>query len=166
MTFLFLDKILYEYSFHRHTQAPDVSVLHKKYKKDQILTDARVFTQTKRMKHIIPFLRILRVFCLWFSVSKMDFKILLLVNEALDGLGPKYFSDLLLCLLSPNNNMEKQCSVLCSTYLDETPTLNSFNLRLKTFLFDAFYEINFGTNSFISLFKTKWCLFLYCPVFL
>ena len=53
---------------------------------------ARVLTKTKKVDHITPVLRSLH----WLPVcQRIDFKILLLVYKALNGLGPKYISDLL-----------------------------------------------------------------------
>ena len=54
---------------------------------------ARVLTKTKKIDHITPVLRSLH----WLPVcQRIDFKILLLVYKALNGLGPKYISDLLI----------------------------------------------------------------------
>ncbi|MDF4331524.1 hypothetical protein P3396_23550, partial [Vibrio parahaemolyticus] len=53
---------------------------------------ARVLTNTKRVEPITPVLKSLH----WLPVcQRIDFKILLLVYKALNGLGPKYISDLL-----------------------------------------------------------------------
>ena len=53
---------------------------------------ARVLTRTKEVDDIISVLRSSH----WLPVCQIiDFKILLLVYKALNGLGPKYFSDLL-----------------------------------------------------------------------
>ncbi|XP_076607191.1 uncharacterized protein LOC143333136 [Chaetodon auriga] len=53
---------------------------------------ARVLTNTRKMDHITPVLRSLH----WLPVSqRIDFKILLLVYKALNGVGPKYILDLL-----------------------------------------------------------------------
>ena len=55
---------------------------------------ARVQARTKEVDHITPVLRSLN----WLPVcQRIDFKILLLVYKALNGFGPKYFSDLLPC---------------------------------------------------------------------
>ena len=53
---------------------------------------ARVLTRTRKATHITPVLRSLH----WLPVSfRIDFKILLLVYKALNGLGPSYIADLL-----------------------------------------------------------------------
>ena len=53
---------------------------------------ARVLTNTRKMDHITPVLKSLH----WLPVGKrIDFKILLLVYKSLNGLGPKYISELL-----------------------------------------------------------------------
>ena len=53
---------------------------------------ARVLTNTRKVDHITPVLRSLH----WLPVcQRIDFKILLLVYKALNGLGPKYMQDLL-----------------------------------------------------------------------
>ena len=53
---------------------------------------ARVLTRTKKAEHITPVLRSLH----WLPVChRIDFKILLLVYKSLNGLGPKYISELL-----------------------------------------------------------------------
>ncbi len=55
-------------------------------------TAARVVTNTKKMDHIPPVFKSLH----WLPVSqRIDFKIILLVYEALNGLGLKYITDLL-----------------------------------------------------------------------
>ena len=53
---------------------------------------ARVLTKTRKFDHITPILRSLH----WLPVShRIDFKIMLLVYKSLNGLGPKYISDML-----------------------------------------------------------------------
>ena len=54
---------------------------------------ARVLTKTRKRAHITPILKSLH----WLPVCfRIDFKILLLVFKALNGLSPSYLSDLLL----------------------------------------------------------------------
>lgn len=50
----------------------------------------KVFTNTKKLENITPILKSLHrvLVC-----QRIDFKILLMVFEALNGLGPKYISD-------------------------------------------------------------------------
>ncbi|XP_037631145.1 uncharacterized protein LOC119491325, partial [Sebastes umbrosus] len=115
---------------------------------------ARVLTKTKKGDHISPVLRSLH----WLPVSqKIDFKILLLVYKALNGLGPKYISDLLLCyepsrplrssgsgLLSVPRVRTKHAEGAFSFYAPNiwnklpencrtATTLTSFKTKLKTF---------------------------------
>ena len=53
---------------------------------------ARVLTNTKKVDHISPVLKSLH----WLPVcQRIDFKVLLLVYKALNGLGPTYINELL-----------------------------------------------------------------------
>ncbi len=53
---------------------------------------ARILTRTRTSEHITPVLRSLH----WLPVTfRIDFKVLLLVYKSLNGLGPKYMSDML-----------------------------------------------------------------------
>ncbi len=53
---------------------------------------ARILTRTRKYEHIIPVLRSLH----WLPVTfRIDFKVLLLVYMSLNGIGPKYMSDML-----------------------------------------------------------------------
>ncbi len=55
-------------------------------------TAARILTRTRTSEHITPVLRSLH----WLPVTfRIDFKVLLLVYKSLNGLGPKYMSDML-----------------------------------------------------------------------
>ena len=119
---------------------------------------ARVLTKTKKVDHITPVLKSLH----WLPVpQRIDFKILLLVYKSLNGLGPKYISDLLLHydpprplrssgtgLLVVPRVRTKQGEAAFSFYaphiwnkLPETcrsaATLSSFKSKLKTYLFDV-----------------------------
>ena len=122
---------------------------------------ARVLTKTKKVDHITPVLRSLH----WLPVcQRIDFKILLLVYKALNGLGPKYITDLLTNyepsrplrssgtgLLTVPRVRTKHGEAAFSYYapyiwnkLPETcrsaATLSSFKSRLKTFLFAAAFD--------------------------
>ncbi|XP_076578637.1 LOW QUALITY PROTEIN: uncharacterized protein LOC143315073 [Chaetodon auriga] len=117
---------------------------------------ARVLTNTRKMDHITPVLRSLH----WLSVSqRIDFKILLLVYKALNGLGLKYILDLLTPyevsrplrssgtgLLCVPRMRTKQSEAAFSYYaphlwntlpahLRSAPTVSSFKSGLKTLLF-------------------------------
>ncbi len=53
---------------------------------------ARILTRTRKYEHITPVLRSLH----WLPVTfRIDFKVLLLVYKSLNGIGPKYMSDML-----------------------------------------------------------------------
>ena len=117
---------------------------------------ARVLTKTKELDHITPVLKSLH----WLPVcQRIDFKILLLVYKALNGLGPKYISDLLpryepprplrssgTGLLSVPRVKTKYGEAAFSHYAPQiwnklpescrsAATLTSFKSKLKTFLF-------------------------------
>ncbi len=52
----------------------------------------RILTRTRKSEHITPVLRSLH----WLPITfRIDFKVLLLVYESLNGLGPKYIADML-----------------------------------------------------------------------
>jgi len=96
----------------------------------------------------------------WLPVcQRIDFKILLLVYKALNGLGPKYFCDLLVRYEAPSGTgllcvpriKTKQGEASFSFYasrlwnklpenLRSAETVNSFKSGLKTLLFTAAYQ--------------------------
>ena len=119
---------------------------------------ARVLTKTRKVDHITPVLKSLH----WLPVpQRIDFKILLLVYKSLNGLGPKYISDLLLHydpprplrssgtgLLVVPRVRTKQGEAAFSFYAPHiwnklpencrsAATLSSFKSKLKTYLFDV-----------------------------
>ncbi len=66
----------------------------KTIRKLQLIQNAatRILTRTRKSEHITPVLRSLH----WLPVTfRIDFKVLLLVNKSLNGLGPKYIADML-----------------------------------------------------------------------
>ena len=121
---------------------------------------ARILTKTKRTDHITPILKYLH----WLPVSyRIDFKALLLVFKSLNGIGPKYLSDMFQqyvplrslrsqhkFLLVKPTVQTKQGEAALSHYavhlwnqlpedIKNAPTTFSFKSRLKTKLFsDAF----------------------------
>lgn len=122
---------------------------------------ARVLTKTKKVDHITPVLKSLH----WLPVcQRIDFKILLLVYKALNGLGPKYICDLLInyepsrplrssgtgLLTVPRvrtKHGEAAFSFYAPTIWNKLPencrsatTLSSFKSKLKTFLFAAAFN--------------------------
>lgn len=69
----------------------------KKYKELFLAQNAtvRVLTNSKKVEHITPVLKSLH----WPSVcQRIDLRVLVLVYKTLNGLGPKYISDLLFIL--------------------------------------------------------------------
>ena len=117
---------------------------------------ARVLTRSKKVEHITPVLRSLH----WLPVChRIDFKILLTVYKSLNGLGPKYISDLLLHYIPPRPLRSSGTSLLVvpriqtkqgeaafghyathswnklPEHLRSAPTLPVFKTRLKTFMF-------------------------------
>ena len=121
---------------------------------------ARVLTNTRKLDHITPVLKSLH----WLPVSqRIDFKILLLVYKALNGLGPKYIQDLLVPyeasrplrssgtgLLCVPRTRTKQSEAAFSYYaphlwnklpehLRSSQTVSSFKSGLKTLLFAAVF---------------------------
>ena len=122
---------------------------------------ARVLTRTRKATHITPVLRSLH----WLPVSfRIDFKILLLVYKALNGLGPSYIADLLpryepprllrsagSGLLDVPRIKSKHGKAAFGHYapsswnklpqdLRYAPTLLTFKSRLKTLLFSAAFD--------------------------
>ncbi|KAE8289426.1 hypothetical protein D5F01_LYC11126 [Larimichthys crocea] len=121
---------------------------------------ARVLTRTKRSEHITPVLKSLH----WLPVShRIDFKVLLLVNKSLNGLGPQYINDMLAeyrpsrALRSTDSGQivehrvqTRHSKAAFSSYavhnwnklpagLNSAPTFSTFKSRLKTFLFSCAY---------------------------
>ncbi|XP_073804016.1 uncharacterized protein isoform X1 [Danio rerio] len=123
---------------------------------------ARILTRTRKSEHITPVLRSLH----WLPVTfRIDFKVLLLVYKSLNGLGPKYITDML-TEYKPNRSLRSLGSYKlevprvqskqgesafshyaprCWNQLPEmircAPTLGTFKSRLKTHLFScAFTE--------------------------
>lgn len=124
-------------------------------------TAARVLTNTRKLDHITPVIKSLH----WLPVSqRIDFKILLLVYKALNGLGPKYMLDLLVPyeasrplrssgtgLLCVPRTRTKQGEAAFSYYaphlwnklpvdLRSAQTVSSFKSGLKTLLFTEAYS--------------------------
>ena len=122
---------------------------------------ARVLTKTKKVDHISPALKSLH----WLPVhQRIDFKVLMLVYKALNGLGPKYIIDLL-THYEPSRPLRSSgsgflsvprvrtrhgesafsfyaphvCNKL-SKSLRYAETLSVFKSRLKTHLFSAAFE--------------------------
>ena len=122
---------------------------------------ARVLTKTKKYEHITPILRSLH----WLPVcQRIEFKVLLIVYKSLNGLGPKYISDLL-SLYIPARPLRSSETCLLNTIrvktkhgeasfshsaaciwnklpeeLKQAQTLNIFKTRLKTFMFCNIYD--------------------------
>ena len=122
---------------------------------------ARVLTGTKKFEHITPVLRLLH----WLPVkARIDFKILLLVYKALNGLAPQYIRDMLIIyeparllrstgsglLTVPRCNSRAGEAAFCvyapkisntlPVELREASTLNIFKKGIKTFLFTKVYD--------------------------
>ena len=122
---------------------------------------ARVLTKTKKCEHITPILRSLH----WLPVcQRIEFKVLLIVYKSLNGLGPKYMSDLLSpytparplrsagtsLLITPRvktKHGEAAFSYSASCKWNKLPdelkqaeTLNTFKTRLKTFMFSSVFD--------------------------
>ncbi|XP_073804985.1 uncharacterized protein [Danio rerio] len=123
---------------------------------------ARILTRSRESEHITPVLRSLH----WLPVTfRIDFKVLFLVYKSLNGLGPKYITDML-TEYKPNRSLRSLGSYKleiprvqskqgesafshyaprCWNQLPEmircAPTLGTFKSRLKTHLFScAFTE--------------------------
>jgi len=122
---------------------------------------ARVLTKTKKVEHITPVLKSLH----WLPLSqRIDFKILLLVYKSLNGLAPKYITDLL-SVYQPSRPLRSSgSSLLCiprtrtkhgeaafSSYAPliwnklpenckSAESLSSFKSRLKTHLFRIAFD--------------------------
>ena len=127
---------------------------------------ARVLTKTKKFEHITPILRSLH----WLPVcQRIEFKVLLIVYKSLNGLGPKYISDLLLHYI-PARPLRSAGTSLLNTprvktkhgesafsysasciwnklpeELKQAQTLNIFKTRLKTFMFCSVLWLNTST---------------------
>ncbi len=121
-------------------------------------TAARILTRTRTSEHITPVLRSLH----WRPVAfRIDFKELLLIYKSLNGLGPKYISDML-AKYKPNRPLrslgssrleiprvhtkqgESAFSYLAARSWNQLPeeircvkTLATFKSRLKTHLFSC-----------------------------
>ena len=89
-----LEKRVYAFIFSRLDSCNSVFTgLSESIRQLQLIQNAaaRILTRTKEVDHITPVLRRLH----WLHVSqRIDFKILLLVYEAMKGFRPKYISDL------------------------------------------------------------------------
>ncbi|XP_068571421.1 uncharacterized protein [Cebidichthys violaceus] len=161
-----LEKLVHAFIFSRLDYCNGVftGLCKKSTRKLQLIQNAaaRVLTKTKKVDHITPVLRSLH----WLPVQqRIDFKILLLVYKALNGLGPKYISDLLLPYV-PSRPLRSSGTGLLSVPRVRTKhgeaafsfsaphiwnkvpescrsaeTLSSFKSRLKTFLFAAAFEV-------------------------
>src|SRR4029434_4707631 len=120
-------------------------------------TPARLLTRTKRREHISPVLAALH----WLPVTfRIDFKVLLLIYKALNGLGPSYIANFLVKYLPsrtlrssnagllevPSNSRKKigdaafvnDPPVLWNILpidIREASSLNIFKRKLKTYLF-------------------------------
>ena len=157
-----LEKLVHAFIFSRLDYCNGVftGLSKKSIKQLQLIQNAaaRVLTKTKKVDHITPVLKSLH----WLPVcQRIDFKILLLVYKALNGLGPKYISDLLIPyepsrplrssgtgLLSVPGVRTKRGEAAFSFYAPHiwnklpencrsAETLSSFKSELKTFLFTA-----------------------------
>ena len=121
---------------------------------------ARKLTKTKRTEHITPILKSLH----WLPVSyRIDFKALLLVFKSLNGIGPRYLTDMFQRYIPPRSLKSQQKFIvdkpMVSTKhgwaalgyyaahlwnrlpesIQKAPTVFCFKSRLKTKLFsDAF----------------------------
>ena len=123
---------------------------------------ARVLTRTRKRAHITPILKSLH----WLPVCfRIDFKILLMVFKALNGLGPDYLSGLLLTyepsrmLRSSGNMLLITPKVLTKTFgeaafyhygprlwnslpedLRKAENVDTFKSKLKTYLFSLAFD--------------------------
>ncbi|XP_068997425.1 uncharacterized protein [Embiotoca jacksoni] len=161
----FMSQLVHAFIFSRLDYCNGVftGVCKKSIRKLQLIQNAvaKVLTKTKKMDHITPVLISLH----WLPVQqRIYFKILLLVYEALNGLGPKYICDLLqpyepsrplrssgTGLLSVTRVRTKHEEAAFSfsaphiwNKLPETcrsaETLSCFKSTLKTFLFAAAFN--------------------------
>ena len=160
-----LEKLVHAFIFSRldYCNGMFTGLTKKSIRQLQLIQNAaaRVLTNTKKIEHITPVLKSLH----WLPVyQRIDFKILLLVFKALNGLGPKYISDLLIRyepsrplrssgtgLLSVPRVKTKHGEAAFSFYAPHiwnkipencrsADTLSSFKSRLKTFLFAAAFN--------------------------
>ena len=122
---------------------------------------ARVLTNTRKLDHITPVMKSLH----WLPVSqRIEFKILLLVYKALNGLGPKYMLDLLVPYEASRPLRSSGSGLLCvprtrtkqgeaafsysaphlwnklPVDLRSAQTVSSFKSGLKTLLFTEAYS--------------------------
>ncbi len=121
-----------------------------------------MLTRTRKRAHITPVLKSLH----WLPVCfRIDFKVLLLVYKALNGLAPLYLSDLLLsyepvrALRSSGSGFLTVPKVRTKTYgeasfhyygprlwnslpedLRAAPTVHTFKRKLKTYLFNLAFS--------------------------
>ena len=160
-----LEKLVHAFIFSRldYCNGMFTGLTKKSIRQLQLIQNAaaRVLTNTKKIEHITPVLKSLH----WLPVyQRIDFKILLLVFKALNGLGPKYISDLLIRyepsrplrssgtgLLSVPRVKTKHGEAAFSFYAPHiwnkipencrsADTLSAFKSRLKTFLFAAAFN--------------------------
>ena len=126
-------------------------------------TAARLISRTRKHEHITPILRDLH----WLSIpQRIKFKILLLTYKARNGLAPLYIKDLITPKLQTSSIHLRSSSTahlqlapgprthtrygdrafsVCAPklwnnlpiFVRDSPTLNTFKTRLKTYLFNS-----------------------------